>query len=400
VVALRMSLSDHSAPGSNAGFSFQFERALYWLAKSSAGSIVGVETDDDVAVRESDDTQILEQDKHSIQKEGEPFGDRSKDLWNTLAIWIDALDSHEVIAGKTLFLMITNKVLPECLAKQIGHAKSDPEIDTCILALETTAAAPPKGIQSQVERVMRPASRENLRKLIHRCRLADASQGTAGDQLRAKTIGQLQLPDWCVSSAASMLDELLGWMHRTAMANWQEKKPAWIKRDHFVNQLHAIIDLRKRKISRERAAHLIPIGDERIGKEKGSSFVKQLHLITDDDSVVDTSIREYIRCNIEKARLSSEGNITDDDWLSFESTLLARWEKIRNRIARMRHGEPEKDIGFEIFVDTTESHCEKLAGAETEQVYLTSGTYHRLAEMIHVGWHPRFEELMRELLKP
>lgn len=394
-----MSLSDHSAPGSNAGFSFQFERALYWLTTSSAGSVVGIETDDDVAVRESDEGQVLEQDKHSIQEKAEPFGDRSKDLWNTLAIWIEAVDSKEVVCGTTLFLMVTNKVLPDCVAKKISMAKSDAEIDASILALEKSAKSPPEKIKSQVDRVLRPLSRDNLRKLIRRCRLIDASNDAAGEGLRAKTIGHLQLPDWCTSYAPSILDELLGWMHRTALANWQQQKPTWIKRDHFVNQLHAIIDLRRRKISRERAAHLIPVCDEKIGKEKESWFVKQLHLITDDDSVVDTSIREYIRCNIEKARLSAEGNITDDDWLSFESTLLERWEKIRARIMRMKQGNLEENIGFEIFVDTTESHCEKLAGEDTEQVYLTSGTYHRLAEMVRVGWHPRFEELMRGLSK-
>jgi hypothetical protein len=395
-----MSLSDHSASGSNAGFSFQFERALYWLTISSSGSVVGVETDDDVAVRGADATQILEQDKHSIQEDAEPFGDRSKDLWNTLAIWIEALDAAEVVAGTTLFMMVTNKLLSECIAQMIGRAKSEEEVDACIAALEKAATSPPEGIKSLVERVIRPESRQNLRKLINRCRLADASQDTARDGLRTKTIGQLQLPEWCATGAASIVDELLGWMHRTALASWQERKPAWIKRDHFVNQLHATIDLRKRRISRERAEHLIPVADDKVGRERGSLFVKQLHLITDDESVVDTSIREFIRCNIEKARLSAEGNITDDDWLAFEATLLARWEKIRSRIMRMRQGTPEEDVGFEIFTDTTEAHCEKLAGSNTEQVYLTSGTYHRLAEIIQVGWHPRFEELMRDLMKP
>lgn len=394
-----MSLSDHSAPGSNAGFSFQFERALYYLSQCSAGSVVGIETDDDVAVRGQDSTQILEQDKHSIQKDGEPFGDRSKDLWNTLAIWLEALDASEVMGGTTLFLMVTNKTLPDCVARKLAEAKSEEEIDESIAALERVCVDPPKGIQLKVERVMRPASRKNLRKLIARCRLADGAQDAAGEGLRAKTIGHLQLPDWCAASAGSIVDELLGWMHRTALTSWQEQQPAWIRREHFVNQLHAIIDLRKRKISRERAAHLIPIGDDKIGKEKGSRFVKQLHLITEDDNVVDTSIREFIRCNIEKLRLSAEGNITDDDWLAFESTLFARWEKIRARIVRMQQGESEENIGFSIFTDTSESHCEKLAGSETEQVYLTAGTYHRLADMLRVGWHPRFEELMRENLK-
>jgi hypothetical protein len=65
----------------------------------------------------------------------------------------------------------------------------------------------------------------------------------------------------------------------------------------------------------------------------------------------------------------------------------------------MKQDNPEKDIGFEIFTDTTEEHREKLAGSDTEQVYLTSGTYHRLADMIRIGWHPRFKKLMEDLIK-
>jgi hypothetical protein len=395
-----MSLSEHSAPGSNAGFSYQFERALLYLAKSSGGSIVGIETDDDVAVREADGTQILEQDKHSIQEDAKPFGNRSKDLWNTLKIWIEALDIEEVVAGSTLFMMVTNKTLPECIARKIGRAESVEEVDECIAALDAEAISPPNGIKVLVERVMHSDSRQNLRKLITRCRTFDASDDTAGQALHAQTISYLPLPEWCASSAESILNELLGWIHKTALANWQQRQPAWIKRDHFVNQLHAIIDLRKRRISRERAEHLIPVGQEKIGEVKGSRFVKQIHLVTDDDSIVDTSIREFIRCNIEKARLSAEGNITDEDWLSFESTLFARWDKIRSRTMRVRQGAPDEDVGFEIFSNTTEAHCEKLAGSDTEQVYLTSGTYHRMAEMIQVGWHPQFKELMESLREP
>jgi hypothetical protein len=64
----------------------------------------------------------------------------------------------------------------------------------------------------------------------------------------------------------------------------------------------------------------------------------------------------------------------------------------------MNQGNREEDVGFEIFTDTTEDHREPLAGSDTEQVYITSGTYHRLADLISVGWHPRFEELMREFI--
>jgi len=394
-----MSLNRHSAAGSNAGFNYQFERALYWLAGSPAGSTIGIETDDDVAVRGANKSQILEQDKHSIQAEATPFADRSKDLWNTLAIWIEALDSKEVTGDTASFLMVTNKLLPDCIAKKIGQAKTKTQIDGCVAALEKAGQNPPEHIRNQVERVLRPASSETLRSVISKCELVDASQASTGPQLRKETIAQLQLPEWCLTAADSITDELLGWLHKTALAAWQQNQPAWIERNHFVNQLHAIIGLRKRQITRERAEHLIPVTDEKVGREKGSHFVKQLHLVTDDDGVVDNAIREFIRCNIEKSRLSVEGNVTDDDWNAFEAALLSRWDKIRARVMRMKQSHPEQDIGFEIFTDTTEEHREKLAGSDTEQVYLTSGTYHRLADMIRVGWHPRFKELMQKLIK-
>ena len=134
-----MTLNQHSAPGSNAGFSYQFERALFWLAQSPSGFVIGVETDDDVAVRGTDGLQLLEQDKHSIRDNAKPFGDRSKDLWNTLATWIDALDTGEVAAETTRFLMVTNKVLPECIARNISLAESEAQVTACIAELESSA---------------------------------------------------------------------------------------------------------------------------------------------------------------------------------------------------------------------------------------------------------------------
>jgi hypothetical protein len=54
--------SQHLAPGAIAEFSYQFERTKYWLAQSQAGSVLGRETDDDVAVRGPDGARLLEQD--------------------------------------------------------------------------------------------------------------------------------------------------------------------------------------------------------------------------------------------------------------------------------------------------------------------------------------------------
>jgi len=391
-----MSLAHHSAPGTAAAFDYQFERALLWLAKNQSGAVIGVETDDDIAIREENGNLVLEQAKHSVQPDGEPFGDRRKDLWNTLAIWLAAIDSREIDPKKTRFVMVTNKTLPDCIAVRIGKADKEAEIDACIADLESVSADPPTGLQTLVQKVMASASRANLRVLIKRITCADATHATEGDELRQHTISHLQFPAWCVPSANSVVDELLGWIHRLILKNWQNQKAGWIARDSFINQFHAILDQRKRTITRERSANLIEIDDEKISNEKGSTFVKQLYLVTEDEAEIDVAIRDLIRCNIEKARLATDANITDEDWLSFESALQARWEKIRTRVPRMNHSLSERDQGYLIYTDTTEDHCENLAGTATEQVYLTAGTYHRMAGLIRLGWHPRYEALMRE----
>ena len=393
-----MSETSHSAARTGAGFDYQFERALFWLAQSPAGTVIGIETDDDVAIRRPEGT-LREQDKHSDREDAKPFGDRSKDLWNTLAIWLDAIENEQLTIETTRFLMVTNKTLPDCIFKQIGRAETEGEITTCIAALEKVRMDPPEHISPLVERVMCSKSRPVLRALLAKVDSVDASDASGGAQLRRKTIDYLQLPEWCSSTADSILDELRGWLHKNVLALWEQNEPAWVQRNHFVNQLHAIIDRRKRQIYRERAENLIPVTDDIVGQEKGRPFVKQLYLVTEDDALVETSIRDYIRCNIEKMRLSREGNITDADWEAFQQALQSRWARIRARVIRMRSGTAEKDVGFEIFHETTEDHREKLAGTDTEQVYLTSGTYHRLADLLCVGWHPRYEDLMKGLMK-
>ena len=390
-----MTLSQHSAAPALAGYTYQFERAFWWLSKAPSGTRVGIETGDDVAFDHIDGV-VLEQDKHTLAEYAEPFGDRSVGLWKTLSIWVQALHTKELEAKETRFLLVTNGTVGTGIASDIGNAKTEQDIDLCVSKLKQAGSNPSKTIKRYVEIVLQPECMSAFRLLVPRCEVLDGTQSTSAHELRSNTISRLQIPEWCGPHGDSIANELYGWIEQAAMKAWREKRPAWIERDHFVNQLHAILDRRKRQMTRERAEHLIQVTEDDVGGQKGSSFVRQLHLITEDESVVDSSIREFIRCNIEKSRLSAEGNVTDNDWLAFEDSLRTRWQKIQRRVIRMRPEVQEQDVGFEIFAETTEEHRERLAGLETEQVYLTSGTYHRLAEMIVIGWHPRYTELMEE----
>lgn len=165
---------------------------MHWLAQSQSGSRIGIETCDDVSASHVDGGQMLEQDKHSIREDGLPFGDRSKDLWNTLATWMGALVTQEISADNTTFFLVTNKVLPDCLAKKIGEAKTPDQVDRCIEGLAEAAKNPPEGIAELCRRVLETKHLSYLKGLVLHVELVD---GSGGESLRAATISLLPIPD-------------------------------------------------------------------------------------------------------------------------------------------------------------------------------------------------------------
>ena len=84
-----------------------------------------------------------------------------------------------------------------------------------------------------VGRDLRSESRDMLIKIIQNTELVDATSRAAGPQVRTDTIASLPLPSWAVPTADSILHELAGWVHASALAAWRENYPAWIARDNF-----------------------------------------------------------------------------------------------------------------------------------------------------------------------
>lgn len=161
-----MSSGTHSAAGPAAGFVYQFERALNWLAQKPAGTCIGIETADDLEICAPNGTSILEQDKHSLSDDAQPFANRAKGLWNTLAIWIESVESGEQSVNSTSFLMVTNQTVPDCIARHIANAVSLADAKACIVELQTAAVNPPKRLAKLMERVLASSSTTTLQNVI------------------------------------------------------------------------------------------------------------------------------------------------------------------------------------------------------------------------------------------
>lgn len=380
-------MSKHSASGSLYGYLFQFDRALYWLA--CRGTKVGIETEDDVVSFEAKGKTIREQDKCSIVNTN-PLSNRSKNLWKSLKIWVDAIEAGEVDLSNTEFHLVTNIGSSECLARQMGRAKDDDSIDLCVEKLRDLGKNPSDSISDYVGTVL-GCNDETLKEMIRRIYFTD-SDNYGREDLMGSIVSCLHIPETLPSD--KIINELLGWMVSRAKTLWLSGKPAWITKEEF-DEYYSKVSYRfsTQKFIETPARDLMHLIDINLKDHMDRIFVKQLSLLEIEDDYIMDSIRDYNFCSYERTRIAQQGSVTKGELDNFENVLVERWKPIFMRNSSMKM-HPDIINGIKTYTETID-HKEPLAGQSTENYYLTRGTYHMLADILDVGWHPKFKELLK-----
>lgn len=400
-----LSVDSHSKPGSFAGFIFQLERALAWLADGSLplDAMVGIETDDDVAVRVPGGIDVREQDKHAVKRP--PFTNGSKQLWQPLLNWLAAAADGTLDLRKTRLFLVTNQQLPDACLALLFRPSASPdssEVTHCLQQIRAYVGelkAKPQVNQKACLNLMDNFLAYNettLRNLVHAVECLDARHGSASASLRQNIFNRLQmLSD---DPREAILDELTGWSQRQVQELIRAGKPAWITRDSFVRQYRAIQERQRRQRRRERSEALIPVADGEKDAARSLTFVQQLELIDADDEQQLDAIADFIRCNIERSRLTTQGDITPSDWESFDTNIHKFWKNNQRRVLKFANPDTEAvetKLGHDIYTDCL-NYRETLAGEPTQEYYLTRGTLHRQSDAEQLGWHPRYQELLRK----
>lgn len=381
--------SESTAPGAAAGFVFQFERALARLAAAdSYNAEVGIETLDDVAVREGAGLLLLEQDKHTIA--GEVLTDRTVALWRTLYVW--ATNGHD----QARLYLVTNRGLGGDLVRALARDDADraPAQDLLRLLKAAAAARPSSGgkrqrtpskLKREIERVL-ALSDTALKQLLMRIRLVSAEQ--ANRPTRASLAAQLGIPQEYDSEF--VLHQVLGWLVSGAVAAWREGRPAWFSRGACLKVCNTALGRAARRRILPRPGHEVIVSSSERQRARSCAFVDQLTAIEASADDVEQAIEHYLQFGIERHRLVDEGDVPPDEWRDRGERLVARWRNILRQTVRALPGHQPVAIGLRVLELTTYEHRERICGEECDELYMTSGHYHRLADIATVWWLPTF----------
>jgi len=383
----------HTATGQMAGYLFQPDRALVLLCSCKSKEAVSIELVDDVAtIDEEGNVVYREQDKNSIQTNGQPFKDRSKDLWNTLMIWTNEIKNGTLKIETTKLVCVTNKKLDnDSLIKKIAAAKKEEEIAAVILLLKTAAAKPPAGIKKIIEAVI--AEEEIVRQLIPQITIIEENT------IETRTVEIAEALSLTDNIKDNVIESLRGWFNESVLKQLEKGQAPIIKKSDFNNRFTKAVNKETNDRIVFNVKRLVKSTITEVDREKATDriFVKQMELIEhpDKNEILLDAIDDFLCSESERTRLTLNGDIDREDLNEMDEACRERWKEAFRRkrtLLKIVMSEAEMaELAFEIYDSTISGHISTLKGFDTNS-YLTKGTFHRLADIPEIGWHPEWDK--------
>jgi hypothetical protein len=369
------------------GYLFQLERALFHLSTAADDCVVAVEYPDDVAVLRAGVPELVEQDKNTVQAGRDILRNRSKDLWRTLQIW---LQTHEGPNSKDClrYLLVTNTASTDTIVSALRRRTAGTITANEVVSVLRSDSGPKS--RSQVQLIIDDVlarSDEVLAALAAKIEIVESGTLSAN---RAHLANAFALDPGV--EADTVLDNLLGWLTRLLREQWQAREIGMVSRIACVRQCRRTEQalIRQRLLPRP-SRDVIP-GESDRRRVRARPFVAHLGRVDSQEDVVLDAIDHFLQFSIEKHRLTAQGEIPDREWIDRGDRLTTRWKGLARRVALELPDADDVMMGQHILARSTTDHYEPLGGQSCDELYMTAGHYHRLADDDLVWWLPTFQK--------
>lgn len=380
--------NDNAAPAQAAGYILQLDRALHHLACAASGDVaVAVEHVDDVAVMKDGKIVLLEQDKSSTRVGARLLGDRTRAVWRTLQIW---LRHYETPDGEhcVQYIFFVNQWVSSPIAsllkqKSAGHVQAADVVQTLRKIGSKRSSSK---IQEIIDDVL---TRKDsvLEAVISKIEIVQSGESVSDRKSIANGLGLNPRAD-----AEDIINGLFGWLTHRVRIDWSEGRPGVISRAEILTQSYALQTKQANSRFLPRASAEIFIDEDARQGALSKNFVEHLGRIDAENEDVVQAVDHFLKFNIEKHRLVKAGDIPDVEWRNRSARLHERWTGVMRRKKRELAGKPRSEIGQIVLADVTYDHRENLDGHTCDELYMTSGHYHRLADEDEVWWDPAFQK--------
>ncbi len=378
--------SSSSAVGPAAGYFYQLRygllRALVVFPKHPT-SIISIETLDDVSIA-GENLAVDSQLKHSVDPE-KKISKFSPAIWRTLAIWMERLrqgvdDHHE------FHFITTAQVDDDNPLHLLRPVPDELAINAALQGLESAANSSSSTATAKDRAAFLAASDGELLALVRRIRLADTNPNleAIGNEI------EHEIRYACEGGqVTSFREELEGWWIGRVFDSWIANSGAQVE----LEELGAQVSFLKERYKPSELPLDVP-EQECEDLMEDSIFIKQVRAVTDSERRLRNAQKSFLRAKVQRSKWVREHRIDPTELESFDDALKDRWEAHHAGECDSLSPVPtsdEKIAAGKTVLRWAESS--EVPIRSTRSVYLTSGSYHALADALAVGWHPEFIDL-------
>ena len=391
-----MSQGSHDAAHSAVGYQHQTWWALVELLRSGPerpDSSLTLEMYDDIAWDVSGTPTELLQVKHHKGRTRR-LTDRAMDVWKTIQVWMDESSPGDA-SGPSLVLVTTQTAAPgSAMAFLRAQDRDEP---AALKILEAVAAEEGSGETRETRRQFLALAPSVRRTFVHRIRVADGSPHAEEVHAAARTALQWTLPTGHEELFMAMVWK---WWDGQALALLQGRLTSL----DVGSAQAAIAEIRDQFTSENlpTLVHLLDVNEDEIREQhRTRPFVQQMEWVAYPPRNLQKAIVDYYRAYTQAAQWVDEDLIGIAELERFEAELIDEWER---EFEWMTEGlaedadEKARQAAGRSLLRTLLGQTGITVRSRYNDLFFARGHRHALADAGKVGWHPEFEERIKQLL--
>lgn len=389
-----VTIANTHVPDKLYGYGLQVRQMLYELLNCEIDSVVSVEKFDDVGVE--NENEIAIQTKSALSDRN-PVSDRAVDLWKTLYNWLLALKENELPLHFTLFTLVINTNKSGNIVTWLNQARDEKEAEVVYEKIkgEFTGKDGKYIKQSDVINtyIVTFLAEENKKYalyIIEKFKLVIIGEGHTNklyDEFRAKTY----LPS---DIQQLVFDKMLGWIDKTTALQIENGQVMQITKKSFnkeliltqtlVNQNKALVELAPSPSNAE----------IELQQNEYKTYIRQLHIIDLDYDAQLAAINDYLKASANRTMWAVKGDINEEILQNYYKDLEGRWKTKKNIIEMDKDEWEEAKRGRYLYYKCQDEDVNM--GVIVTPRSFKNGCYHELADQQQIGWHPNYEQKLKE----
>jgi len=381
------SRNSFGAAGAMLGYLFQCRQALLLsieLTKSAPGLSISIERFDDIAVEDVDAPIAQYQLKHSINPGS--LTDTSVELWKTLRIWSEQVRDNPQLPFETRFSIFTTAAAKAGSAAALLRSDRSAENERSAIELLDDAARTSENEETKRARAAYLAlPPEQRRALIGAINVFDQAPNISDVLDEIKDRLTFAAPAQHLQTLVEHLEGL--WFSSVVRSLTKEGSslPLLAVRSKIDELAQAF----------RQGSLLLSPGIEAVPDQKALApdsriFVRQMRRVSLSSEAVDVAKRDFYRATTQRAQWVRENALLDGEAQHYDNALVDRWQReclARSETADLSTDEQKQAHGRSIFHWANRF---QIPFRNRHEAWLTTGSYHVLADYVRLGWHPDF----------